>query len=212
MRSGEPQAGCPQAFEPVHESSTEAWAPAKRCKGLAEPRTARVPREGRESKNGSAVSVEHLSFRYADSRFALKEDTAKGFFVFLERLQTSEAPLAAVKGQITGPFTLGTGIADQNKKPIFYDTQLKDAAVKLLAMKARWQVRKLSTLQKPVMIFFDEPALAGVGSSEFTSISNLEINQGAENDQGQESPVPPSVKGVACDHQQQVLAIERLPV
>ncbi len=111
------------------------------------------------------------------SRFALKEDTAKGFFLFLERLQTFAAPPIAVKGQITGPFTFCTGIVDQNKRPIFYDPQLKDAAVKLLAMKARWQVRRLSSLQRPVMIFFDEPALAGVGSSEFTSISNKEIRQ-----------------------------------
>ncbi len=44
-------------------------------------------------------------------------------------------------------------------------------------MKARWQVRRLSLLKRPVMIFFDEPALAGVGSSEFTSISNEEIRQ-----------------------------------
>ena len=109
------------------------------------------------------------------SRFALKEDCARGFFVFLERLQTLAAPPIAIKGQITGPFTLGTGITDQNKRPIFYDPQLRDTAVKLLAMKARWQVRRLSLLQRPVMIFFDEPALAGVGSSEFTSISNEEI-------------------------------------
>ena len=109
------------------------------------------------------------------SRFALKEDTAKGFFVFLERLQTLAAPPIAIKGQITGPFTLGTGIVDQNKRPIFYDPQLRDTAVKLLAMKARWQVRRLSALQRPVMVFFDEPALAGVGSSEFTSISNEDI-------------------------------------
>jgi methionine synthase II (cobalamin-independent) len=111
------------------------------------------------------------------SRFALKEDSASGFFVFLERLQTLATQPIAVKGQITGPFTLGTGIVDQNKRPIFYDPQLRDAAVKLLAMKARWQVRRLSLLQRPVMIFFDEPALAGVGSSEFTSISNADIHQ-----------------------------------
>ncbi len=112
-----------------------------------------------------------------DSRFALKEDNARGFFVFLDRLQTLAEPPIAVKGQITGPFTLGTGIVDQNKRPIFYDSELRDAAVKLLAMKARWQVRRLARLQRPVMIFFDEPALAGVGSSEFTSISNDEIRQ-----------------------------------
>jgi methionine synthase II (cobalamin-independent) len=111
------------------------------------------------------------------SRFALKEDDARGFFVFLDRLQTLAAPSIAVKGQITGPFTLGTGIVDQDKRPIFYDSQLRDIVVKLLAMKARWQVRQLSLLQRPVMIFFDEPALAGFGSSEFTSISNEDIRQ-----------------------------------
>jgi hypothetical protein len=111
------------------------------------------------------------------SRFALKKDSARGFFVFLDRLQSLAAPPIAVKGQITGPFTLCTGMADQNKRPIFYDPQLRDTAVKLLAMKARWQVRRLSLCQRPVMIFFDEPALAGVGSSEFTSISNEEIRQ-----------------------------------
>ncbi len=111
------------------------------------------------------------------SRFALKEDSAGGFFVLLDRLKTLAPPPVAVKGQITGPFTLGTGIVDQNKRPIFYDTQLRDTAVKLLALKARWQVRRLLLGRRPVMIFFDEPALAGVGSSEFTSISNAEIRQ-----------------------------------
>jgi methionine synthase II (cobalamin-independent) len=111
------------------------------------------------------------------SRFALKEDDARGFFVFLERLQTAAVPPIAVKGQITGPFTLGTGVVDQNKRPIFYDSQLRDTVVKLLAMKARWQARRLSLLQRPVMIFFDEPALAGFGSSEFTSVSKEDIRQ-----------------------------------
>ena len=111
------------------------------------------------------------------SRFALKEDDAKGFFVFLKRLQTLTARPLAVKGQITGPFTMGTGVVDQNKRPIFYDSQLRDTVVKLVAMKARWQARRLSLLQRPVMIFFDEPALAGFGSSEFTSISSEDIRQ-----------------------------------
>jgi hypothetical protein len=111
------------------------------------------------------------------SRFALKEGDAKGFFVFLKRLQTLTAPPIAVKGQITGPFTMGTGVVDQNKRPIFYDPQLRDMVVKLVAMKARWQTHRLSLLQRPVMIFLDEPALAGFGSSEFTSISSDDIRQ-----------------------------------
>lgn len=111
------------------------------------------------------------------SRFILTEDTAPGFFILLERLASLPAAPVAVKGQITGAFTLGTGLVDQNKRAIFYDVQLRDAVVKLLAMKARWQVRQLSRYGQPVLIFIDEPGLAGFGSSEFTSISRDDINQ-----------------------------------
>jgi methionine synthase II (cobalamin-independent) len=111
------------------------------------------------------------------SRFILTEDTARGFFLLLERLADLPAAPMAVKGQITGPFTLGTGIVDQNKRAIFYDVQLRDAVVKLLAMKACWQVHQLSRYVQPVLVFIDEPGLAGFGSSEFTSISRDDISQ-----------------------------------
>jgi methionine synthase II (cobalamin-independent) len=101
------------------------------------------------------------------TRFVLTAETAKGF---LESLPV------AVKGQITGPITFSTGIHDQNKNAIFYNEQIRDAAVKLIALKAKWQVRQLSTLGCPVIIFFDEPALAGYGTSEFISISRDEIS------------------------------------
>lgn len=109
------------------------------------------------------------------SPFAMTSETARGFFELLERAETlSPAPLA-VKGQVTGPVTFGTSVKDQNGRAIFYDLQVRDAMVKLLALKARWQVRRLSAFRCPVIIFFDEPALAGFGSSEFISISKEEI-------------------------------------
>jgi len=117
------------------------------------------------------LAVMEGSIDLYDSRFLLNEDSARGFFVFVESLKLLSAPPVAVKGQVTGPFTFCTGILDQNKKAIIYDEQIKDAAVKLLALKSRWQVRQLSRLGCPVIIFFDEPALAGFGSSEFISIS-----------------------------------------
>jgi methionine synthase II (cobalamin-independent) len=116
----------------------------------------------------------------SDSRFALDKDTTKGFFIFVEGLKHLSAPPVAVKGQITGPFTFCTAISDQNKKAIIYDEQIKDAAVKLLALKSRWQTRELSQFDCPVIIFIDEPALAGFGSSEFITISRDEIAQGLE--------------------------------
>ena len=104
----------------------------------------------------------------------------KGFFIFAEGLKHLSAPPVAVKGQITGPFTFRTAISDQNKKAIIYDEQIKDAAVKLLALKSRWQTRELSQFDCPVVIFIDEPALAGFGSSEFITISRDEIAQSLE--------------------------------
>ncbi len=110
-----------------------------------------------------------------DSRFILTDDTARGFFAFTEHLQNLSYRPVAVKGQITGPVTFGLGLTDQNGKAIFYDEQLKDIAVKLLAQKARWQVGQLSKIGCPVIIFLDEPALAAFGSSSFISISRDEV-------------------------------------
>ncbi|MFZ5573271.1 MAG: hypothetical protein ACOZF0_22950 [Thermodesulfobacteriota bacterium] len=109
------------------------------------------------------------------SRFALAGDTAPGFFEMLVQLEKQARSPLALKGQITGPFTLGTGLTDQNGRAIFYDERLRDVCVKMLAMKARWQVGKLSEFGRPVLIFFDEPALTGFGSSAFISISQREI-------------------------------------
>lgn len=111
----------------------------------------------------------------SESRFKLTSETARGFFTLLDRLKRSDRKPAAVKGQITGPITFCTGISDQNDRAIFYDDQLRDAAVKLLALKAQWQVREFKPLGCPIIMFFDEPALAGFGSSEFISISREDI-------------------------------------
>ena len=109
------------------------------------------------------------------SRFAMSPEEAEGFFIFLERIAALQKMPVAVKGQITGPITLTTGISNQDKQAIYYDDRLRDAAVKLLALKARWQVRQLSQFGCPVILFLDEPALAGYGSSEFTSVSREDV-------------------------------------
>jgi len=112
----------------------------------------------------------------SDSRFILTDDTARGFHVFTDCLNSLATPPVAVKGQITGPFSFATGLCDENKRAIFYNEQLRDVAIKLLALKAMWQVKQLSEYKCPAIIFFDEPSLAGFGSSEFTSISNEDIS------------------------------------
>ncbi len=112
----------------------------------------------------------------ADSRFALTVKEAPGFFTFLQALDARTEPLTAVKGQVTGPFTFGTGLVDENGRAVFYNDQVREAATKLIAMKARWQVNQLKKYGVPVIVFLDEPALAGYGSSAFISVSREDID------------------------------------
>jgi methionine synthase II (cobalamin-independent) len=109
------------------------------------------------------------------SRFALTSDVARGFFEFVDYLHSRDKSPVAVKGQVTGPITLTTAVKDGQQKAIFYNGQLRDAAVKLISLKAAFQVKTLSRFKAPVIIFIDEPALAGFGSSEFTSISKGDV-------------------------------------
>ena len=102
-----------------------------------------------------------------ESRFRFGEETGRTFFAFLERLEQQEQTAAAVKGQITGPFTLLAALKDENDQLALYDPRLRDVVVKTLALNAQWQVEQLSQFSLPTIIFIDEPALAGFGSSAF---------------------------------------------
>ena len=109
------------------------------------------------------------------SRFALAPHNAPGFYHFLEWMHKLDQPPLAVKGQITGPFTMGTGIKDADGRAIFHDDVIRDMLIKLLVLKARWQVDQLARTGVAVILSIDEPALAGFGSSEFISISRDDV-------------------------------------
>ena len=53
------------------------------------------------------------------SRFALRPDTARGFFTLVDHLTADPGPLMAVKGQVTGPITFATGVTDRNRQGHF---------------------------------------------------------------------------------------------
>ncbi|MBW2591920.1 MAG: hypothetical protein JRE58_02765 [Deltaproteobacteria bacterium] len=110
-----------------------------------------------------------------NTRFAMRPDTAPGFFMLLEHLEAGNASPVALKGQISGPVTFGIGLTDREGRAVFYNEQTKDVMVKLLALKAGWQVGKLAAAGLPVILFLDEPAMARFGSSEMISISREEI-------------------------------------
>ena len=112
-----------------------------------------------------------------ESVFSLDRERVFGFYHLVERLESLpvKEKIFAIKGQITGPITFATAVKDRNGRAIFYDPQLRDAAIKHLMLLAGYQAKVLSKFERPVIIFLDEPALAGFGSSEFISISKEDV-------------------------------------
>ncbi|WP_299976893.1 hypothetical protein [Desulfobacula sp.] len=126
------------------------------------------------------LSVTESGSDVGASRFALSGTRGKGFFEFLKQVDKRGAPFTALKGQVTGPITFGTAVKDENDKDIFYNDQLKDAAIKKLAMNARWQAKEFSKRGAIPIIFLDEPALAGFGTSTYITITKEDVIQSIE--------------------------------
>jgi len=103
------------------------------------------------------------------ARFQISRDLAAGLYLLAEKSPDLK-DCVAFKGQITGPFTMLTGLKDQDQRLAYYNPQLRDMTVKGLAAKAAWQTKMLAAAGRPVLTFIDEPALAGLGSSAFISI------------------------------------------
>ena len=136
-------------------------------------------------------SLDHLE------RFAMSMEYAPGLYTLVSELESAPPPsLFAVKGQITGPFTLGTGLVDREGRYAYYDPTLKDIVVKTLAMKAKWQIDKFSPFGVPVIISIDEPGLVGYGSSVFVSVSGEDIRESL----GEIISVVHSERGLAATH------------
>lgn len=109
------------------------------------------------------------------SRFAMGEATGRTFRLFLDRLAQKLDGVKAIKGQIVGPFTLLSGLTDQHRRALLFDDRFRDIVVKHLAMKALWQVHHLRRYGRPVILFLDEPGLAGFGTSAFITVSANDV-------------------------------------
>ncbi len=113
-----------------------------------------------------------------NSCFTTSQERARGLYLFAESLARRKKNLTAVKGQITGPFTMLTGIKDRDGRAGYFDDTIRDMVAKGCAMKAAWQTRFLARKSgMPVLMFIDEPALAGLGSSAFISVTAAEIQE-----------------------------------
>ena len=102
--------------------------------------------------------------------FVYPTDLYSGFFELLERDVSS---FQAVKGQVTGPISEGLQILDANDRPVIYDEAYGEIVRKTVNMSAKWQAKRLSSMNSNVIVFFDEPSLSMLGTP-FASISDEE--------------------------------------
>ena len=107
--------------------------------------------------------------------FAVTKEFAAGLTAFQSELETRNRTLPAVKGQVTGPFTFGLGVTDDEGRPVWFDEQYRDVIVKGLTMKALWMARELGRYAEKVIIFFDEPIVSALGTPSYVGIQDLEV-------------------------------------
>ena len=107
------------------------------------------------------------------SLFPISKDFSEGFYAFINNFEGKKIPWA--KGHITGPLTFTLGINDSNGNPIYFDPEIREAAVKLLVRKVEWQVEHLKKFADNILIFVDEPVLSAFGSSAYPGLMHDDV-------------------------------------
>lgn len=109
------------------------------------------------------------------AKYAITPSNSSTISRFLEIVKKTKPQFA--KGQIVGPFTLTTSLTDANGKCAYYDETLREIIVKILSLKALWQIneiKKACKLTIPI-IFIDEPSISQLGTSAFITIPEDEV-------------------------------------
>ena len=104
--------------------------------------------------------------------FRITDNVAPGFYRFLERLKEIRDGIRYIKCQVTGPFSMGLGLKDEDGAPIIYNNAFYDIIKKAVHMKAKWMIHTIRTAypEKDIIIFFDEPYMVSFGSA-YVSVS-----------------------------------------
>jgi methionine synthase II (cobalamin-independent) len=122
------------------------------------------------------AELEPLYLAYLEDtveEWGISPEYAAGLYSFLARKEPLGAAIA-VKGQVTGPISMGLQVTDQALRPILYDEVLADALAKHLRLKATWMERQLRQVNETVIVSLDEPYLSAFGSA-FISLTREQI-------------------------------------
>jgi methionine synthase II (cobalamin-independent) len=129
--------------------------------------------------------------------FKISADYAAGLHKFYARLKAADLKTVDfIKIQVTGPFTFLASVKDENGRLLLHDPVFKQAAIKALAMKLRWQVNLFREFGKPLIAFIDEPYLGAFGSA-YTPINRDDI-VGGLNEFAEELPKDNLLLGAHC--------------
>jgi len=130
-----------------------------------------------DRKRDLDADLERLYLAYLEDDLSygrIARDHAEG----LGMLRAGEVVLPgdalAIKGQVTGPVSLGLTIVDRNQRPVLYDEVLADAVGKHLRLKAAWQERELAKSGHETIILLEEPYMASFGSA-FVSLARDQV-------------------------------------
>jgi methionine synthase II (cobalamin-independent) len=107
--------------------------------------------------------------------FKISDSFAQGLHKFYQRLKVPGAKkVPFIKVQVTGPFTFLASINDENGRSLMHDPVLRQAILKALAMKLRWQINLFREFANEIIAFIDEPYLGSFGSA-YTPVNKEDI-------------------------------------
>ena len=108
-------------------------------------------------------------------KYGISEQFSSSFPVFEQIIRETKPKFA--KGQIIGPFTLASILNDKNGKSALYDETLREVVVKLLTLKALWQIKHIKDANPDTtpIIFMDEPSISQLGTSAYLTIEDYEV-------------------------------------
>ncbi|HDK82178.1 MAG TPA: methionine synthase, partial [Nitrospirae bacterium] len=64
--------------------------------------------------------------------FPISREYAAGLYAFMDILREKDQKLDVVKGHVTGPLTFTLSLTDDQKRPIFFDEEMRELALELL--------------------------------------------------------------------------------
>lgn len=112
-----------------------------------------------------------------NSGFPISQDYAAGLSAFIDTLTQKKSKFGVVKGHITGPLTYTLSIVDEQKRPIYFNDELRELSLELLKGKAGWQIDRLKPFAEKVLIFIDEPILTALGTSTYIGVNTEEASR-----------------------------------